>query len=56
MHWFNKGTVSCKQEAFPEDAVRSLLSKGSLLLSNISDAPSPALQAAAKFAIIGEKR
>ena len=37
MHWFNKDTVSCKQEIFSDDALRSLLSKESFL-SNVSDA------------------
>ena len=32
MHWFNKGTVSCKQKIFSEDALRSLLFKDSFLV------------------------
>ena len=50
MHWFNKDTVPCKLEIFSEDALKNLLSKDSLL-SNISDALSPALLPAVKFAI-----
>ena len=52
MHWFSK--VSCKQEIFSADALRSFLSKESLF-SNVSDTHSPELLPAAKFAITGEK-
>ena len=51
MHWFNKDTVSCKQEIFSDDAVGSLLSKKSLL-SNVSGALSPALLPAAKLPLL----
>ena len=54
MHCFSKDAVSCKQEILSDDALRSLLSKESLL-SNVSDALSPALLPAAKSVNTGEK-
>ena len=54
MNWLNKDTVSCKQEFFSDDAVRSLFSKESLL-SNVSDALYPALLPPPKVAVTEEK-
>ena len=54
MHWFNKNVVFCKQEIYSDNALKSLLSKESLL-SNVSDALSPVLVPAAKSVNTGEK-
>ena len=53
MNWLQKG-VFCKQEIFSENALRGLLYKDSLFLS-VSETLFPALLAAVKFVITGEK-
>ena len=53
MNWLQK-RVFCKQEIFSENALRGLLYKDSVFLS-VSETLFPALLAAVKFVITGEK-